>query len=523
MTIAGPDSPEPVARNVPTALRFLLVLLLLAGTGCAGGAAPPDPPAHLVVAVASEPDTLDPHHTSSAVASEVLCEIGGSLVARDPGGAIVPYLARSWTTSPDGLTWTFALRDGVRFHDGTPLTAADWVWTFERALDPETAAPVAGDLLGPVAAVTAPDAATLVLRLTEPFAPLLDNLTACGYLSPLRRSVVESGAQDRSPIGVGPYEFRQWRTGEEIVLDRNPGYTWGPPFDHPGPELPGIDYRFVPASATRLAALRDGAVDVTELDPPDAAALPSGPTLYREPLAGAAPLGTFNSAAAPFDDVRLRRALNLAVDRDALLEVVARGQGEPQYGPISRSVVGYWPGVEQTGYRLHVDRAAALLAEAGYGPGRPLAVTVVTSDTYRRVAEVLREQLRPVGVELTIELVDQATATKRILAGGFQLALVTILYPDSDVLHLLYHSTQGSLPIAHVTDPALDALLDATRTSIDPAARRTATDDVQRRIVEQAYSLPLYTPTVFTAVSARVQGVVVAGTGELLLHDATLR
>lgn len=161
------------------------------------------------------------------MAYEIGCLLGGSLLARDRQGRIVPGLAERWSATGDGLTWTFTLRRGVRFHDGTPLRAEDYAATFRRARDPATASPVAGDLLGPLVAATAPDDVTLVLTFAERFAPLVDNLTACGYLQPVRRDV-----DGRAPVGVGPYRFVEWRTGERVVLRRNEEYTWGPATVH---------------------------------------------------------------------------------------------------------------------------------------------------------------------------------------------------------------------------------------------------------------------------------------------------
>lgn len=509
-------------RRVAAALAAALTVL----AGCtAGGAAPPAD--RLVIGADTEPDTLDPHRTTSAVAGDVLCRVGGSLLAPDERGVPVPYLAQRWETSPDGLTWTFHLRPDVRFHDGTPLRAADFVYTFTRARDPATASPVAGDLLGPATAFTAPDDTTLVITLAEPYAPLLPNLAACGYLMPLSRAAVEASDADhaRRPLGVGPYRVREWRTGESLILERNPDFTWGPALAGPGPARIGeLEYRFLPDAAARFAALDAGTLDVAGIEARDAARLVSDDrfAVLEAPLAGADPLGVFNTASPPFDDVRLRRAVNLAVDRAALLQVVADGRGEIQLGPISRTVLGYWPGVERVGYRHRPDEAARLLAEAGFGPDRPLPVTLVAVGRFTKVAEVLREQLRAVGIEVTIEAVEPAAARQRLTEGRFQIALAGIRYTDVDILVLLFHSTKGSLPLLDVTDPELDRLLDGTRSAVDPAQRQTFADRAQERIVTQAYVLPTYTPAVFTAVRTRVAGYAVSANGTLLLHDARL-
>ncbi|MDQ3988031.1 MAG: ABC transporter substrate-binding protein [Actinomycetota bacterium] len=195
--------------------------------------------------------------------------------------------------------------------------------------------------------------------------------------------------------------------------------------------------------------------------------------------------------------------------------------GEIQYGPISRAVLGYWPGVEKIGYRHRPDEAARLLAEAGYGPDRPLPITLVASPEYTKVAEVLREQLAAVGVDVTIEPVEPAGALQQLADCRFQLALVRILYPDADILVLLYHSTKGSLPIAR--SPTRSST--GCWTAPGPRWTRCSGRCSLTRRRNASWSRPTCcrsTPRRFTAVRTRVAGAVLADNGELLLYDARL-
>jgi peptide/nickel transport system substrate-binding protein len=490
----------------------------------------------LVIGVEEEPATLDPHKAVAAVASDILCWIGASLVTLDPQNNIVPYLAERWDTSEDGLTWRFHLKPGVHFHDGTLLTAQDYVYTFERALDPQQGTGVAGSLLGPVEAVRAEDEDTLVITLAEPFFPLLANLTACSYLMPLSQATVEArgDAFGRNPLSVGPYRFKEWRSGEVLVLERNPDFVWGPAFAQDGPyNVATVEYRFVPDATTELAALEAGELDVSEVAASDLPVLErSGHfTLHSAPLAGASPLGILNVSRPPFDDVRVRRAFNLAVNRDGLIQAVAQGRAEAQYGPLSASVLGYWPGVEEAGYPYDVEQAKALLEEAGYRmgaggirekDGQRLSVPLLTGSEFSRVAEVLQQQFEAIGVEVTIEVGDPGTISDRVLSDQYSLALISILFPHADILYLLFHSTDAALPVSHLSDPELDRLLENTRSTVDPAQRQAWVDQVQARIVEQAYLLPLYTPLRVTAVNERVRNLIVTRGGTLLFNDAYL-
>ncbi|MCU0514334.1 MAG: ABC transporter substrate-binding protein, partial [Anaerolineae bacterium] len=192
-----------------------------------------EPGGRMVIAINIEPTTFDAHLTNGAGSISL---IGATLVARDPQtDDLVPYLATGWTTSADGLVWDFALREDVIFHNGDPLTAADYAWTFNRWLNPETASPSVAAVSAIIAA-EAVDTYTLRLTLAIPFAPLLDNLTVA-YAQPLSRRAVEEGGSGYGvqPVGVGPFRFKEWIPGERFVVERNPDYNWAPNFVHQGP------------------------------------------------------------------------------------------------------------------------------------------------------------------------------------------------------------------------------------------------------------------------------------------------
>ena len=168
------------------------------------------------VGVAEEPDTLDIQKTGMSIASQVIAQMGGTLLSRDPEtNEIKPYLAESYEISEDGLTLTFKLKSGVTFHDGTPLNAEAWKYSFDRALNPDTGSVLSGSLLTAVKEVLAPDESTLIIELNQPSAPLLLNLADSSYLSPLSKDSIESFGDEygRNPVGVGPWKYSEWKTG----------------------------------------------------------------------------------------------------------------------------------------------------------------------------------------------------------------------------------------------------------------------------------------------------------------------
>ncbi len=529
------------AAVTATLLLTLAALVLWQGAsqGRQQAAVPPAnvrPDSTLRVVVADEPETLDPHQSVRGITNSILCWVGASLVALDPEGEIVPYLAERWTTSEDALTWTFYLKPGILFHDGTPLTADAYAYAFRRAMDPETATGASPALLGPVRAVEARDPLTLQLTLSDPFFPLLINLTACGFLMPLSQAWVEAhgGEIARHPMSVGPYRFVEWRSGERLRLERNEQFAWGPAWAAQEPfSLPAIEFRFLPDAATRLAALEANEADVGEISPRDIPAIERSGRfeVLSAPVAGAAPIALFNVSQPPFDDVRVRRAFNLAVNRPALINAVVQGHAEPQLGPISRSVVGYWPGVEAQGYAYEPEQARALLAEAGYRPGpdgtleregAPLRLTLLATAEFEKDAEVLQQQFGELGADITIELLDNAILAARLFAGEYRITLAGVAFPDADILYLLFHSTGAALPISQLDDPELDLLLERTRSTVDARQRQQWVNQAQAYLVEQAYSLPLYTPLRFTAVSKQLSGLRMAPNGELLYNQTTL-
>jgi peptide/nickel transport system substrate-binding protein len=492
----------------------------------------------LVWALPAEPDTLDPQKTAAGVSDAVNVMIGASLVMLAPDGSYVPYLAESWEISDDGLVWEFKLKENILFHDGTPLTAEDFVWTFERAMNPDTASPVSATLLQPVASLEAVDDYTLRITLAEPFFPFLNNLASQGYLMPLSQAAVEQWGEDygRHPVGVGPYRFKEWQTGNKIVLERNPDFDWAPEYAHQGPRyVENVEFRIIPEYATIVAGLEAGEVDFAEVEPKDLEHLEATGQMeiYAELQQGLRPYVSINTAQPPFDDLRVRQAFNLAVDRDALIRVVELGNAVPQYGPLSPSQTGYWEGVEYIGYGYDLEKAKGLMAEAGYTPGsdgilekdgEPLSLVLKTLaiESWVKNAQILQEQYKALGVDIQLEQADQGILIPDVLGGNYQMAVFGITWPEADMLFMLFHSSMlGALNTDQVSDPDLDEILTKTRTTVDPAERQQWVNEAQRRIVEQAYAVPLYIPQNFFALNQRVNGEVFSNTTlNLYLEDA---
>ena len=478
----------------------------------------------LVIARQAEPPTLDAH---LSVSGEDLNYIGATLVTMGPEGDYVPYLAESWEVSEDSLTWDFKLREDVKFHDGTPLTAHDYAWTFQRVLDPETKAAAAGSTFGPLVQLVSAEAAddyTLRLKLAWPSYSLLAALDL-PFMQPLSQAAVEQWGDQygRHPVGVGPYKFKEWVTGEKIVLERNPDYTWGPEFADEGPlYIENIEMRFIPEIATILAGLETGEIDHADVPTKDVQRIRDTGQfqIFEWLLQGMTP-GLFpNTSIPPFDDALVRRAFNLAVDREALIKIiVGEGNAVPQYGPISSSVGGYWPGVEYIGYGYNLEKAKALMEEAGYTynndgmlekDGEPFELELVFTPEFpdpnnSRIAEVLQQQWKALGADVKLGQYEWGVLIGLAVSNEMELGLAGYNWWDAGLLALFFR-TGSAMNFSHYADPKMDEFLDLMQSTADPQERQEWANETQKHLVEQAVVIPLYTPKVFAVLSNRVMG-----------------
>jgi peptide/nickel transport system substrate-binding protein len=343
---------------------------------------------------------------------------------------------------------------------------------------------------------------------------------------PVSPAAVEQWGDEygRHPVSVGPYKFKEWNTGEKIVMERNPDFDWGPDYAHEGAwYVENIEFRIILEYSTIIAGLEAGEVDYAELQPKDVERIrETGQFQIFEPLLkGMQPYVSLNVSKPPFDDVRVRQAFNLAVNKDALIKAVARGQAIPQYGPMSPSVTGYWKGVEYVGYDYNLEKAKALMVEAGYTynadgmlekDGQPFKLTLKTRSALEdlvKTAEILQEQYKALGVEIEIEQQEYGVNVMDVVMGEYEASVFRYLYPEADILYIAFHSNMMDIMnLPRVADPELDDILNKTRTTTDPEKRQEWVNEAQRRIVEQAYVVPIYTPKNFVALSNRVKDAV---------------
>jgi peptide/nickel transport system substrate-binding protein len=481
-----------------------------------------------VIAVAGDPTTMDTHKSFGGSQNWVWWNIGASLIIQDPDtGELVPYLAESWKVAEDGLSYEFTLRKDVKFHDGAPLTAEDYVFTFQRLLDPETKAGTAGLNMTGAAGVELVDDYTFRITMAMPNAVFEQALTNIVFFTPYPKAYFEKVGEEgfaKHPISVGPFKFKEYVTGDKIVLERNPDFAWGPAFAHDGaPYLETIELRIVAEQATTVAGLESGDIDeasILNFTDVDRIEQSGQFTVYQYLYKGSGAEIDFNNSQPPFDDERVRQAFAYAVDKEAILKVVLAGRGEVQYGPISSSTMGYAPEVESASYPHDLDKAKARLEEAGYTygadgmaqkDGQPftLEMLAIANTNGGKTAQVLQQQLKALGVDVTISELERGIHEQRVTSGDYNIAVVDFGWDNYSVLWAFYNSrTIGALNWTRTNDPDLDNFLNGMVFTADPNVIEGARVAAQVRIVEKAYSVPLYTPYRYYAVSNRIEGEV---------------
>ena len=349
----------------------------------------------LVLAMSTEPTGLDPTAAAPVAIGQVVWQnVFEGLVAINEDGGIVPQLASAWTVSDDGLTYTFNLQDGVTFHNGKAFDAETAKFAIDRILAEGSVNPQKA-LYSAIESVETPDADTLVLHLSRPAFDLLYWLgfPAAVMVEP---TSVETNATD--PVGTGPFAFTEWRKGNEVKLSAWPDY-WGDK-----PALEKVTFRFIADPQAQAAALNSGGVDaipeftapelVSQFETKDAFEVVPG-TTGMEVVAG------MNNAEPPFDDVRVRRALMMMLDRQAIVEAANSGFGTPIGSHFSPSDAGYQ---DLTGVLPYdPEKAKALLAEAGYGDGLSFTMKVPNRTYAERAAEIMQAYFAQSGVTMTIE------------------------------------------------------------------------------------------------------------------------
>jgi peptide/nickel transport system substrate-binding protein len=448
-------------------------------------------------------DSLDPHRATSTLSRQVWYQIYDSLLEFDDDGNVVPNLAESWEVSDDGTEITFMLHDDIVCHDGTPFNADDVVWTAERAIFSDNPSLTKASW-GDVTAIDKVDDLTVTFTLGTPFGAFVPFL-ADQFTSMLCDSNADAdNFGTGTAVGTGPWKLDSWSKGSEIVLEANADYVnRGRPVDNPGAaKADRLVIRTMPEGQTRVAGLRTGELNVIVPPIQEVGALQDDEAVEVHVAEGTGQNMFLQFAVnrPPFDDARARRAVSHAIDKDMAIQIVYGDLVERQYCPVSRGVFGNDPEFcMQHDQDYDPEKAMELLAELGYGPDNPMEVILATwtGDNRERMLQVIQNQLKQVNIDVSIEVMDIGTLNARDTQennkdeGPGYMDLMGWTWFDPDLLYLLWHSP-GAYEGFHT--PELDEILEATRTTLDPAEREEVVHDAFRILLEEAGQVPIYTP-----------------------------
>ncbi|WP_235034977.1 ABC transporter substrate-binding protein [Roseomonas sp. 18066] len=480
----------------------------------------------LVVLREIDADRYDPARTSATAAGEALFLLADTLVTLDWDQKTVrPGLAESWTVSEDGRTYTFKLRQGVSFCDGKAFTARDVVYSIKRWIDPATRSPVRWRA-GPVEDITAPDDFTVVYRLKEPFSELLLQLTNY-FASIVDQATVEKlgdnfGVQGFN--GTGPYCWQSWTPRQEMVLTRHPRYNWGPPiYQNPSPQVERIMLRVIPESNTRLAAVQSGQGDVTQWIPYfalEGLRKVPGLTVQQQPVHFYDIFLGFKVDHPVASDAVIRRAVNMAIDKQAIAKVAFFGAGQPADSYINPGSQDYDAEAAKLVPRFDPAAARKLLDEAGWAAGADgvrvkdgqrasLLVYALQSGINNTILQAVQADLRRVGIELRVQLWDATVGWGKLATQEFDTFVMAYPYMSAtDAFSLYFPSANRPTPNRmNWNDPETDQALAAARQATDPAERARIIGGLQRRIAEANVWVPLLRQPLWVVAAPRVEGV----------------
>lgn len=521
-------------RSSWLALVSLLIIIMVAGVSCAQGPAvqpqqeqpageepmpaeeaPAEPagPTTFRIAVGVDPDTLDPALYTTTTIANIIEYMAETLIVTDKDGNIEPNLATEWEVSDDNLEYTLKIREGVTFHDGTPLNAEAVKWNLDRVLDPDVPVAIRSPFVS-IEEVEVVDEYTIKLHMSQPFAPLMSSfsLETAAIVSPASVDMESNSYENiTDPVGTGPYIFKERVKGERVVVEKNPDY-WGeePYYDE-------VVFRIVPEAATRESLLLAGQVDMIILPPiSDLPALRDNPDV--EVLLAPSDRSIFisiNNNDEVLSDPRVRQALNYAVNKQDIIDSVLFGAAEAVDAPGAASLFGYCP---QDPYTYDPEKAKELLAEAGVEEGHQFNFIAPTGRYVQdfQAAQAIAGYLSEVGLEASPQTMDWPSYVG---------AITTVPEENNLDLHFLgwapsyldmaqqmvqFQSSQSppnGLATSFYSNPEVDELIDQAGQEADPDVRQDLYCQAENIIWDEAPWIFLWVQQFPIVYSTDVTGV----------------
>ena len=490
----------PVPARVWTAVAALTLVLGLAAP--ASAQAPPRG-GTLVVAFQRDVLNIDPHMWTANATRKVMVNVYEGLTGRDAKLAVTPQLAESWTISPDGKTYTFRLRRGVKFHNGREMVADDVKYSYERILNPKTGSQVRPDF-EVIERVAAPDRETVVLTLKRPHARTLGMLDGDWAAIVPREEVEKHGDLNTVAVGTGPFKLQSRVANQQLVLERNPDY-----YEAGKPYLDRVVFKIIPDEFALMADLRAGNTDLVFTVPIQMLdELRKAPGVkYLETPSSLVTFMYLNTQRPPFDKLPARQALTLAIDKAKIVQAAYQAIGRPVPTLVpSTSPVR----VTQPADAFDPEKAKQLLREAGQAGGFTFTLNVLGSAaTSKAIAETMQAQLKEAGITMNIVYTEPGIYEEQVVRKhDFQAATDgTSEHPDPDVkLYIRLHA-KGGTNLAGYANPQVDALLDQGRQQLDAAQRAQTYTKALALIHQDVPVIPFAELKFYVLVRDRVQGL----------------
>ncbi len=427
------------------------------------------------------------HQTGTISTLRILQNIHDGLVTADKDLNIIPELAESYEVSSDGLTYTFNLRKGVKFHDGSDLTSADVKYSFETLMDPDTGA-VNKPVFNSVGSIDTPDDYTVIIKMDQINMPFLGRLAGLGA-----GAIIPEGSasiQGETPIGAGPLKFVRREMGNEVELERFDDYWDGPAC------IDRLIAKEVTEPTVRLTGLRTGEMDLINDIPADRIEeIKNDENLNVLSWShGVFDFVNLNYKYEPFQDERVRLAIDYMIDKEMLLQGALWGQGKIAASPGFASSASYNKSLKQR--PQDIAKAKALLAEAGYGPGDLKVVFKATTNYPYHVeaAQILVEWFRQAGVELTIEQLTWADWLSQVWVDkDFEMSMMNFnsIWEEDFLYYSLYNST-GGFNYRGINDSVIDELTEKARVTVDDGARADVYREVQQRVFDKVHDIVVW-------------------------------
>jgi glutathione transport system substrate-binding protein len=470
------------------------------------------------------PRSMDPADQVATATAAVLAPMFEGLTRYDEKFNAVPGLAASWTSDPEGTVWTFKLRPNIRFHDGTPCDADAVVASFQRHLDVKRGLAASGRFRGVIAAVQASDPETVVFTLKAPYPAFIRLLAvvAGGIVSP---AADKSGQMGRKPVGTGPFKFVEWAMNDHVSQERFADY-WGTKSG-----ISALKWTWSSEPSVMNMAIRTREADVAAFFPPlFAATVKTQRDLTLIQGEGAAVYWlALNTQLKPLDDVRVRRALNYATDRAALVRSLLFGYGTPANSPLSPVTQYFDPTVQ--GYPYDIARAQDLLKQAGYPDG--ISINVAVQSAQANIAEALQGMWANAGIKLDVQRMETGVWVQAAFGNPQQKAqqkIYSVLASwsagaiDADLQFRPLYSTSAWSPtsanLGFYSNETLDGLLDKAASTLDSDTRKALYAQAQRIVQTDAPHVLLYYPKDLTAVHSNVKGIWQVPGGQVMASTA---